>query len=254
MARDTDLEKLHPIVRSKVNILIEKLAKEKIPLRLFEGYRYPQRQQNLYNQGRTTSGPIVTRASAWRSYHQYGVACDFVLYIRGKWSWKTSGTYKKYWKRYHELGAEVGLRPVSFEMPHLELHGLSLNELLAGQYPEGGDESWAENLRTTISNWNKSPTPPPPIYIGRPPLPVDEEYELGSHIIHAQNESTYRVTARSGLRMRGGPGTNFEVLNKLSANQRVQVIQKDGDWYQVDLQNDGLADGYCHAGFLMKVQ
>lgn len=32
--------------------------------------RPPEEQTELYNQGRTTPGPIVTHAEAWESYHQ----------------------------------------------------------------------------------------------------------------------------------------------------------------------------------------
>ncbi len=262
MTRNTDLDNLHPVVRQKVKTLIDKLAHENIPLRLFEGYRNPERQHQLFSQGRTSPGPRVTKADAWQSYHQYGVACDFVLYIDGKWSWNTGPKFKKYWARYHELGAEVGLKPISWEKPHLELQNLNLQELVMGNYPEGGDESWSENLSSNILQWTKGPTPPPPrLLFNRPELPSDEiDEEITPPIgitphIHSivQTGSTYRVTARNGLYMRAGPGTDFDILGTLLANRSVVVTKKSGQWYQVDLQNDGLVDGYCHSGFLVRV-
>jgi hypothetical protein len=251
MTRNVEIELLHPVFREKVKVLIDKLAAENIPLRLFEGYRFAERQHRLYSQGRTAPGARVTKADAWQSYHQYGVACDFVLYIDGKWSWQTSGKFKKYWSRYQEIGTEIGLKALSWEKPHLQLHGLSLQDLQSGNYPEGGDESWAENLTTQIRQWTKGPTPPPPpLVFGRPALPDEEIEEDALPNTTSPSLNSYRVTARNGLRMRSGPGTDFDIVATLHANQRVRVLDKSGDWLQVDLEHDGLADGYCHGGFL----
>jgi hypothetical protein len=63
----------------------------------------------------------VTNAKAWESYHQYGLAVDFVLRLGNQWSWDTSGTLKRHWQRLHELGREVGLEPLSWELPHLQV-------------------------------------------------------------------------------------------------------------------------------------
>lgn len=62
-----------------------------------------------------------------------------------------------------------------------------------------------------------------------------------------------RVTARRGLRMRAGPGIAFEVLESLPAGTIVFEKSRSGDWVCVDVEGDGLADGYCHAGFLEPV-
>ncbi len=249
MRRNAELKNLHPLMRAKVQELTERMRAVGNPLTLFEGYRSPERQQYLYSIGRTAEmhRSPVTRAQAWSSYHQYGVACDFVLYIDGKWSWKTSGKFKAYWDQLHEFGQAVGLKPLSWEKPHLQIHNINLQSLQAGRYPPDGDESWAENLYEAIQNWRQSPTPPlPKIEIERPDLKddaTDEEQPI-------QMSPQYRVTARSGLRMRAGPGTSFEIVSVLSVNQIVSTMSKHGDWYQVDLHADGLADGYCHSGFL----
>ena len=43
------------------------------------GARTVETQQRLYAQGRTTPGPIVTRAKPEQSAHCYGAACDIAL-------------------------------------------------------------------------------------------------------------------------------------------------------------------------------
>ena len=89
--RDSNLTYLHPTFRTKAQAVVDACAQEQLPFRLFEGFRYPQRQQYLYEQGRTRSGNKVTNARPWTSYHQYGLAADFVLYQDGQWSWENAG-------------------------------------------------------------------------------------------------------------------------------------------------------------------
>lgn len=188
MAReiDNDLEHLHPVFREKVKALFQKLAAENLPFRLFEGFRTPQRQRQLYAQGRTAPPwSIVTKARPWQSNHQYGLAADFVLFENNKWSWDDSGPKGKWWSRLHELAREVGLKPLSWEQPHLELVDLVTSDLHAGQYPPGGDETWAENLEAAIYSWSGDSEAPPlprelPDRPGLDDLEVSETLQLGS--------------------------------------------------------------------------
>jgi hypothetical protein len=64
----------------------------------------------------------------------------------------------------------------------------------------------------------------------------------------------YRVTARRGLRLREGPGTEYDVVGSLSSRQIVTVLSTSNTWFQVDVEGDGLADGYCHSGYLVPVE
>ena len=253
MARDTKLEHIHPVVREKIYQLIEHLKAEQLPFRLFEGFRSPERQRDLYAQGRTKPGAKVTNAQAWSSYHQYGVAADFVLFENGKWSWDDKGKRRQWWERLHELAREVGLEPLSWETPHLQLVGISLAELKAGQYPQGGDEDWADNLQAAIASWRGSPAAPPApqILFDRPALdPQAVEDESSDNTEKSESQTKYRVTARNGLRMREGPGTGYDIVATLSSNQTVTVMATSGEWSLVDIEGDGLADGYCHSGYL----
>ena len=252
--RNAELKNLHPVVREKVEILTQKLKDEGNPIRLFEGFRSPQRQAHLYSQGRTTSGSIKTKAKPWQSLHQYGVACDFVLYIDGNWSWETSGNYANYWNRYHELAREIGLKSLSWEKPHIQLESVSLQCLQKGNYPIGGDSGWAENLEDAIVGWSGYPVAAPPLPRDvpmRPPLgrEINDESEDRNELL----VNRYRINARRGLRLRGGPGTEYDVLEQLVNGRIVSCISTSGDWFQVDLEGDGSADGFCHSGFLVKL-
>src|SRR5689334_16310672 len=112
--RNTSLDGLHPTFRAAAQIVLQRLAAENIPFRIFEAFRSPQRQAFLYAQGRTRPGAIVTKARPWQSYHQYGLAADFVLFENNAWSWDTSTAKKQWWDRLVAIGREAGLESLSF--------------------------------------------------------------------------------------------------------------------------------------------
>jgi hypothetical protein len=59
-----------------------------------------------------------------------------------------------------------------------------------------------------------------------------------------------RVNARSGLRLRSGPGTDFDILQVLPLGTTLHALKSTGSWSLVDLQGDDVADGYVGSGFL----
>jgi peptidoglycan L-alanyl-D-glutamate endopeptidase CwlK len=70
------IAKLHPKIRKSVARTINSLYKKGIKVKIISGLRTFSQQNKLYNQGRTTSGSIVTHAKAGQSYHNYGLAID----------------------------------------------------------------------------------------------------------------------------------------------------------------------------------
>jgi hypothetical protein len=61
------------------------------------------------------------------------------------------------------------------------------------------------------------------------------------------------VIARPGLKLRGGPGTNFHSERTLAVGTELNVIDvssQDPSWARVDVEGDGLLDGYVFAPFL----
>lgn len=191
-ARDGDISRLHPAIRDKVKTIRDTLQAEGIPFEVFEAFRTPERQANLFAQGRTKPGNKVTWVGPWGSIHQYGLAVDFVLKENGKWSWNDKGTRAKWWTRMHELAKENGMTPLFkngrlIEKPHIQMIGVSSKEMRKGRYPEGGDAIWAETLATLIANWEGGNAPPKPEATPeRPPLDealVDElEAEEGGSV------------------------------------------------------------------------
>lgn len=66
----------------------------------------------------------------------------------------------------------------------------------------------------------------------------------------APGERLETVIAKSGLRLRSGPGIDFDVLNILPFGSRVHVVKTVGDWALVDLSGSGGADGFVNSHFL----
>ncbi len=71
--------KIHPKLREEVKQVIDNLIKRKVKIRITQGLRTNKEQNDLYAQGRTKPGKIVTNAKAGYSYHNYGLAFDFCL-------------------------------------------------------------------------------------------------------------------------------------------------------------------------------
>jgi uncharacterized protein (TIGR02594 family) len=63
----------------------------------------------------------------------------------------------------------------------------------------------------------------------------------------------FRVTARSGLLVRRGPGTDFSSPTGLPFGALVTGRGVTDGWMQVDLEGDGAADGYMFAKYLEAV-
>jgi hypothetical protein len=65
----------------------------------------------------------------------------------------------------------------------------------------------------------------------------------------------YRVIASKGLNIRSGPGTDYDIEGFLRKGEFVIVLSmKDDPWFQIDVEGDGFADGYCHSRYLEPVE
>lgn len=108
--RNVQIADLHPIWREEVHAFLAEVANMTDHFMLFEGYRSPQRQDELYNER-----PKVTHAYRWQSAHQYGLAIDVVPY---PWSWSDQHD----WEGMRQLAMrKYGfLCPLVWDKPHIE--------------------------------------------------------------------------------------------------------------------------------------
>lgn len=63
----------------------------------------------------------------------------------------------------------------------------------------------------------------------------------------------HKVIARGGLRLREGPGTQFEIIGGLQFGQIVFVESAVDGFARVDVEGDGKIDGFASIGFLQRV-
>jgi len=121
------------LVKRKSDELIIKMQSLGFPIIITETYRSFQRQNELYAQGRTKPGQIVTNAKAGESFHNYGVAFDCVFKKEGynatEKQWEILG------KEGEKLGLEWGGRWVSFkDRPHFQVTlGYTLADFKTGK-------------------------------------------------------------------------------------------------------------------------
>lgn len=89
---------LHPLVRNEALHIYEEIAVaigDSATCRFTQTLRTIKEQDDLYAQGRTRPGRIVTNARGGLSYHNYGLAIDFAFIVNGKLSYDMKGDWDK---------------------------------------------------------------------------------------------------------------------------------------------------------------
>ena len=114
-------------------------------------YRDNESQNALYAQGRTTSGNIVTNARGGQSVHNYRLAFDIFLNIKGK-EYSDASFFKTAGRIWEEMGGEWGGSWKGFvDTPHMQFTGgLSLSDLQKGKVlPADSVMPWERDLGCT---------------------------------------------------------------------------------------------------------
>ncbi|OMF48714.1 M15 family metallopeptidase [Paenibacillus peoriae] len=138
---------LNPAFKLVMEKLIERCYARGVWIVITQGLRTYAEQDDLYAQGRTKPGKVVTDARGGHSNHNFGFAADFALLLRNgrTVSWDTLRDDDKDslpdWSEVVEeakrLGLEWGGDWRSFkDMPHLQMvFGLSTADFRAGKRP-----------------------------------------------------------------------------------------------------------------------
>lgn len=139
MINSRSLDELHPIVKEKVQKFIEECDKAGIDLLVTSTYRDRESQDELYAQGRSKPGKVVTNAKAGQSFHNWRCAVDVVPLRNGKPVWGTTGADGDLWNKVGTIGEACGLewagRWKKFkEMAHFQYTGgLTLKDFQTGK-------------------------------------------------------------------------------------------------------------------------
>ena len=152
---DKSVEKMgagiHPVVKASAIEMIRRAYNEGIFVKITHGYRSMEEQAALYGQGRSSyvyngkqygnkKAVKVTNAKPGSSYHNFGLAIDFVL--TNKDGTAAYWTVNDKWRRVAEIAKGLGFvwggDWSSFkDNPHLEMTGgLTTSHLRAGHKPD----------------------------------------------------------------------------------------------------------------------
>lgn len=115
-------------------------------------YRSPQEQDECYAQGRTLPGPIVTKARAWESWHQYRCAWDAIPYTPAHspdWTYSDRNNDKipdePWWRVLVEEAQKLGIEWAG--------NWTTFKEFCHWQFPNGRTQA---QLRPIVEAWPKS--------------------------------------------------------------------------------------------------
>lgn len=137
---ERNIATLNPKVQPLARALIETAVAQGIHVKVIAGLRTYEEQDELYAQGRTMPGKIVTKAKGGQSMHNFGTAFDVGIFdASGKIYYGESPDYEKVGVIGESLGLEWGGRWKFVDEPHFELtNGRSLTQLKTA-YEEHGD-------------------------------------------------------------------------------------------------------------------
>lgn len=111
MTRERSLDLLAPVALIQFRKLADVLRRT-TPLLVFETYRDPVEQELVFQEGRS-------KARAFQSAHQFGLAVDFVPFTDGKWHWPDVND--GVWDTLRVEATKLGLRnTIEWDRPHVE--------------------------------------------------------------------------------------------------------------------------------------
>jgi len=119
---ETNIATLLPAAQAKARQWLRKCLNAGINVRIICGNRTYQEQAELYAKGRTAPGPVVTNAGPGYSWHNFGVAWDFVVFdANGEPQWE-SPLMEHCGRIAESLGLEWGGSWTGFQdTPHIQL-------------------------------------------------------------------------------------------------------------------------------------
>ncbi|NJK51789.1 MAG: SH3 domain-containing protein [Leptolyngbyaceae cyanobacterium SU_3_3] len=169
--------------------------------------------------------------------HDLGNAADLDLIKDGRVLKFTDSNDLPLFETFVEAAASFGATGIGGDIPYMgatRIHvGFGSRATWGGVKGSGAAPSWLTNAAT--KGWNNPlPFPNPP-----------------------NGSSLFKVNARDGLNLRSGPSLDFIVIRTLPAGTIVRIQNFDGtnqEWAQVDLEGDGVSDGYVFRSFLNPVQ
>jgi hypothetical protein len=185
--------------------------------------------------GQCAIGTCSKRVGSTR--HDLGNAADLDLIKDGRVLKFTDSSDLSFFELFVEAAASFGATGIGGDVGYMgptRLHvGFGDRATWGGDGGNGAAPRWLSKAAT--KGWSN-------------PLPFPNS---------PSGSSLFTVNARDGLNLRSGPSLEFRVIRTLVSGTTVRVQSLDGvnqEWAQVDLEGDGVSDGYVFKSFLKPVQ
>lgn len=134
MINSRDIKELHPKVKVMAEKFIAECKAAGLNVTIYSTYRDHESQNDLYAQGRTKAGKVVTKAKGGDSFHNWRVAFDAAPVVNGAIPWNDSNLFERMGAIGEKCGLEWGGRWKFKDMPHFQFRGgLSIADFKAGK-------------------------------------------------------------------------------------------------------------------------
>lgn len=185
--------------------------------------------------GQCAIGTCNKRVGSTR--HDLGNAADLDLIKDGRVLRFTNPSDLPFFEAFIEAAASFGATGIGGDVGYMgptRIHvGFGSRATWGGTNGTGAAPNWLINAAT--KGWNNPLSFPNP----------------------RNSSPLFSANARNGLNLRSGPSQDFRIIKTLPAGSIVKILDFDGtnqEWAQVDLEGDGVSDGYVFRSFLKLVQ
>lgn len=123
-------ERLQGVEEELAELMEEAIKESPIDFMIVDGLRTKEQQMELYAQGRTKPGKIVTKVDGVKrlSKHQTGKAVDICPWVNGKLDWNDPEKFKTIANHIKNVAEELAIDVIwggdwkgSWDKPHFEL-------------------------------------------------------------------------------------------------------------------------------------
>lgn len=145
MIDSRNIDDLHPAVARGCRELIARMNRAGFAeVGISATFRDHARQEQLFAQGRTTPGNIITNARGGQSWHNWRLAFDIFQNIRGQ-EWSNLRFFKTAGEIWENMGGEWGGRWIAFpDLPHFQMtFGATISQMQSGhKIPSNAKMPW----------------------------------------------------------------------------------------------------------------
>ena len=181
---------------------------------------------------RLPGGRIVRTGS---TRHDSGKAADLLLEVGGRAQDFTTTSGRKVFEDFAEFSVALGCTGLGAGVGYMGRRTMHVGFGNPAVWNQKGEPALPWLVRAVARGRNN---------------PIDIDTVAPQQGVDMTGTGRYRTVARSFLNLRGGPSTDFEILQRLEFGTELEVIDRNGEWAKVDLAFDGKPDGFVHGTYL----